>query len=169
MAQMQQRRADASSIHDLLLSPRERTSRASTAGGGRGEAYPARDAEPPLRCDDIEAPTYLPDPERVRSTRAVEMRARFSKLSGEAPDDETVTKTGEQGAVVDDTLFDQQWKAAQVKVAALQAGKEAERVTIAREGEMKRKAECEQRQAEVIEASVVRIEKRLKRFKLDAD
>lgn len=165
VAQMNQRRAETTgNIHDLLLSsPRDRSYY-------RGEtSYTGRQSEPPLRCDDIEAPTHLPDPERIRAARAVEMKERRLTMIREAPQDDTDAKTGEETHVPDDvTVFNEQWKAAQEKVAALQAAKEAERSSIAMEGEMKRKAESEQQQACAAEASVLRIEKRLKRIKITA-
>ena len=99
----------------------------------------------------------------------MEMKERRLTMIREAPQDDTDAKTGEETHVPDDvTVFNEQWKAAQEKVAALQAAKEAERSSIAMEGEMKRKAESEQQQACAAEASVLRIEKRLKRIKITA-
>jgi len=138
-----------------------------------GEAAPAtraaegyrhavgRESEAPLRLQDTTLPTVLPSLAEAAAQRAREMMARRQKLGGET---EAVVEKGP--ATSKEQLWDEEWKAAQVKVAEANAKQAAALQAASEEDGTKRKAEHETGQVSAIEASAARIErfKRRKEF-----
>lgn len=120
-----------------------------------------RESETPLRLSDTTTPTVVPSMAEAAASRAREMHARRQKLGGENSDGEEEEQTCEGTS----QLWDEQWKAAEVKVAEAREQAEAARVKAAAAQLQKRQAEQETAQVSLIEACTARIE-RFKRRKV---
>jgi len=114
-----------------------------------------RESETALRLRDVEMPLVVPSNAEVAAARSKEMLARRQSLGGETEEEQKASNPAEQ----ERKQWDEQWKAAEVKVNEARAKAQAARVAAAAELSQKRKAEQEEVQASAIELCSARIER----------